>query len=247
LSTGHTTKPQQSTAKGKGFNLLDDLISLFYPEACAACGTLLHRNEDTVCLSCRFLLPDTGYEHVADNPVARIFWGRIRFEQVVAIYFFSKKGKMQHLIHELKYKGNRDAGLFLGREMGKRLAGSALFGSIDYLVPVPLHPRRESKRGYNQSEVIARGIVKETGWKLDTTNLIRAGATETQTRKSRSARWDNVKDIFQLQNPERFSGKHVLLIDDVITTGSTLEACALALSGAENIRVSVAAAACATN
>jgi ComF family protein len=236
-----------SAGKSLGIPLLGDLISLFYPETCAACSTLLHRNEETVCLSCRFLLPDTGYEHITDNPVARIFWGRIRFEQVGAIYFFSKKGKVQHLIHELKYKGNRDAGLFLGREMGKRLAASELYHNIDYLVPVPLHARRQSKRGFNQSEVIARGIMKETGWKLDTTNLIRSGATETQTRKSRSARWENVKDIFQLQNPTRFSGKHILLIDDVITTGSTLEACALALSAAENIRVSVAAAACATN
>lgn len=247
LKPEQTNTIPEKAARSKGVNLLSDLISLFYPEVCAACGMLLYRHEDTVCLSCRYLLPDTGYELVADNPVARMFWGRVRFEQVSAMYFFAKKGKVQHLVHELKYKSNRDAGLFLGREMGKKLSASPLYRDIDYVVPVPLHARRQRIRGYNQSEVIARGIKETTGWRTDTTNLNRAGATETQTRKSRSARWDNVKDIFQLQNPDRFAAKHILLIDDVITTGSTIEACALALSAAANIRVSVAAAACATS
>lgn len=227
--------------------LLNDLLSLFYPEVCAACGTLLHRNENTVCLSCRHLLPDTGYELVTDNPVARMFWGRVRFEQVTGMYFFSKKGKVQHLIHELKYKNNRDAGIFLGQELGKRLIESPLYRSIDVIVPVPLHPKRQRKRGYNQSEVIAKGISEMTNWPVNINNLIRASTTATQTKKSRAARWENVKGIFVLKNPEAFAGKHILLIDDVITTGSTIEACAIALSKAGSIRVSVAAAACATN
>ena len=228
-------------------HLLHDLLSLFYPEVCAACGTLLHRNEDTVCLSCRHLLPDTGYELVADNPVARMFYGRIRFEQVTGLYFFSKKGKVQHLIHELKYKNNRDAGIFLGHELGKRLLDSPLYTNIDVIVPVPLHPKRQRKRGYNQSDLIAKGISEITHWPVNHHNLIRASTTATQTKKSRSARWENVKDIFVLRNPDAFADKHILLIDDVITTGSTIEACAIALSKANAVRVSVAAAACVTN
>jgi ComF family protein len=228
-------------------HLLNDLLSLFYPEVCAACGTLLHRNEDTVCLSCRHLLPDTGYELVADNPVARMFWGRVRFEQVTGLYFFSKKGKVQHLIHELKYKNNRDAGIFLGHELGKRLLDSPLYTNIDVIVPVPLHPKRQRKRGYNQSDLIAKGISEITLWPVNHHNLIRASTTATQTKKSRSARWENVKDIFVLRNPDAFADKHILLIDDVITTGSTIEACAIALSKANAVRVSVAAAACVTN
>ncbi|MBS4057110.1 MAG: ComF family protein [Bacteroidetes bacterium] len=224
---------------------ITDLVSLFYPEVCAACGHLLFAHEKTVCLSCRHLLADTGYEGVQDNPVARMYWGRCRFEAACGIYFFSKKGKVQHLIHELKYKGNREAGLFLGTEMGKKMAASALYQSVDVVVPVPLHPKKIHKRGFNQSEIIAHGIQEITSWPVSTDNLIRSVATATQTKKSRTARWENVKDIFLLQRPGDLAGKHVLLVDDVITTGSTIEACAIALSAAPGIKISVAAAACA--
>jgi ComF family protein len=226
-------------------SLLHDVISLLFPQVCAACGTLLYRNEETVCLSCRYLLPRTGYETVPDNPVARIFWGRVRLEAAMACFFFSKKGKVQNLIHELKYKGNYEAGHFLGVETGKSLLKSSWFQSVDLMVPVPLHPKRQRKRGYNQSEVLAKGINESAGISLITNNLVRMHASETQTKKSRSARWENVKDIFALQRPDELKGKHVLLVDDVVTTGSTVEACVQTLMQVEGIRVSVAAAACA--
>ena len=228
-------------------DLLDHTLSLFYPKVCAACGTGLLRHETTVCLSCRHLLPKTGYETYLDNPLARIFWGRVDFEAVAAIFFFSKHGKIQHLIHELKYKRNQDAGLFLGEQMGLELKKAALFQQIDYLIPVPLHPKRQYQRGYNQSEVIARGMRQTMAVPVSTDVLYRNIATSTQTKKSRQARWDNGKDIFALKNPELLAGKHVLLLDDVITTGSTLEACGQVLKQIPDIKVSIATAACASS
>ncbi len=176
-----------------------------------------------------------------------MFWGRIPFHAVSSCYFFSKQGKIQHLVHELKYKKNKDAGLFLGNELAKSLSESPYFSGIDFIVPVPLHPKKMHKRGYNQSEIIGKGMTEIIPAELNTTNLVRSVASATQTHKSRLARWDNVKDIFILNRPEEFAGRHVLLIDDVITTGSTIEACGRALLQAPDIKISVAAAACAVS
>ncbi|MBS4059609.1 MAG: ComF family protein [Bacteroidetes bacterium] len=225
--------------------ILYDLLSLFYPEVCPSCGNLLNRDEKTICLSCRFLMPKTGYEIVADNPIARMFWGRVRLNAVSACYFFAKKGRVQPLIHELKYKSNRDAGHFLGIEMAKEIIQSPLYEGVDFIVPVPLHPKKIKIRGYNQSEVIAVGMRSVMNKPINKDVLVRQIATASQTKKSREARWQNVKDIFVLHNPELFEGRHILLIDDVITTGSTIEACANVLLQAKGIKVSVAAAACA--
>ncbi|HMM12272.1 MAG TPA: phosphoribosyltransferase family protein [Bacteroidales bacterium] len=196
-------------------------------------------------MSCHFLLPKTGFEGHADNPVARLFHGKVRLHAATACYFFAKHGRVQPLIHELKYKSNREAGLFLGREMGKALKASAIYQDVSLLVPVPLHPKRERKRGYNQSEILARGISEVTGISISRNNLVRGVATQTQTKKSREERWKNVRDIFSVRQPEAFSGHHVLLIDDVITTGSTIEGCVKVLEQIDNIRISVAAAAMA--
>lgn len=183
----------------------------------------------------------------ADNPLAQMFYGRIDFHAVAACYFFSKKGKVQHVIHQLKYKGNADAGLFLGREMGKILKESPLYSDVDYIFPVPLHPKKERKRGYNQAELIARGAAEVMEAKVDKTHLVRMVNTATQTRKSREERWLNVKDIFEVHGSADLVGKHVLVVDDVITTGATLEACGHALAGIEGVRVSVATIGCAGN
>lgn len=228
-------------------SLFEGFLSLFYPEVCAACGTGLLRHEKTVCLTCLHTLPKTGYEQIADNPLARIFWGRIPFEAVAATFFFSKQGKVQHLIHELKYKSNREAGYFLGEQMGEILREAPLFQSVDYLIPVPLHPKRQHQRGYNQSEVIAQGINRTFPVPLSADVLYRTVSTTTQTRKSRQARWENVKQIFAIKNEEKLIGKHILLLDDVITTGSTLEACGQVLKQIPDIKVSVATAACAVS
>lgn len=229
------------------FNFINSIIGLFYPSVCAACGTPLFQWETLVCTRCRSLLPKTGYELNEDNPLARIFYGKVHIKAVTACFFFSKEGKVQHLIHELKYKGNADAGVFLGQELGKTLKEAPLFQGLDYLIPVPLHPKRERKRGYNQSMMIAQGISEVTGITIGKDLLIRSVNTATQTRKSKEERWQNVKDIFELKNAEILEGKYVLLIDDVLTTGATLEACALKLSTIPGITISCATAACAGN
>lgn len=224
---------------------IDSLLNLLYPSVCAACGNALFKWEKLVCTRCRNMLPKTGYETNADNPLARIFYGRVQLKAVTACFFFSKEGKVQRLIHELKYKGNGDAGIFLGQELGKDIKDAPLFQGLDYLIPVPLHPKREKQRGYNQSMMIAQGIAEVTGIQIGSDFLVRSVNTETQTHKNKEDRWKNVKDIFELRHEDRLIGKYVLLVDDVLTTGATLEACALKLSTVKGITISCATAACA--
>lgn len=226
-------------------SVINSLIGLLYPTVCAACGTPLFKWEQLVCTRCRCMLPKTGYELHEENPLARMFYGRVRLKAVTACFFFSKDGKVQHLIHELKYKGNSDVGFFLGQEIGKSIKKAPLFQGLDYLIPVPLHPKRERERGYNQSKMIAVGISEATGILVGEKYLLRSVNTATQTHKSKEERWQNVKDIFELQHAEQLEGKYVLLIDDVLTTGATLEACALKLSTVPGISISCATAACA--
>jgi ComF family protein len=226
---------------------LHSILNLFYPRVCAACGESLLKDEETVCLKCRYLLPKTGYELNPDNPLAQTFYGRVKFHAVTACFFFAKSGKVQHLIHELKYKGNKEAGVFLGQQLGETIKDAPLFQGIDYLIPVPLHPKREKQRGYNQSLMIAKGINEVTGIPIGDKYLIRAVNTATQTKKSAEERYKNVKDIFEVRFPEELEGKHVLLIDDVLTTGATLESCAHQLENISGIIISAATAACAGN
>ncbi len=226
---------------------LHSIFNLFYPRVCAACGESLLKDEETVCLKCRYLLPKTGYELNPDNPLAQSFYGRVKFHAVTACFFFAKLGKVQHLIHELKYRGNKEAGVFLGQQLGETIKDAPLFQGIDYLIPVPLHPKRERQRGYNQSLMIAKGINEVTGIPIGDKYLIRAVNTATQTKKSAEERYKNVKDIFEVRFPEELEGKHVLLIDDVLTTGATLESCAHQLENISGIVVSAATAACAGN
>ena len=228
-------------------NFIDSIIGLLYPSVCAACGNSLFKWENLVCTRCRNLLPKTGYELNEDNPLARMFYGKVRLQAVMACFFFSKEGKVQHLIHELKYKGNKEAGVFLGQEIGKAIQEAPLYQGLDYLVPVPLHPKREKERGYNQSLMIAQGISEVTDIPIGEDLLVRSVNTATQTHKTKDERWENVKDIFDVRHPERLEGKYVLLVDDVLTTGATLEACALKLSAIPKITISCATAACVGN
>ena len=228
-------------------NWLYSILNLFYPRICAACGEPLLKDEDTVCLKCRYTLPRTRYELNPEKPLAQTFYGSVKFHAVTACFFFAKSGKVQHLIHELKYKGNKEAGIFLGQQLGETLKEAPLFQGIDYLIPVPLHPKREKQRGYNQSLMIAQGISEVTGISIGDKYLVRAVHTATQTKKSAEERFKNVKDIFEVRFPEELEGKHVLLIDDVLTTGATLEACAHQLESIPGITISAATAACAGN
>ena len=214
---------------------------------CAACGEPLLKDEETVCLKCRYLLPKTSYELNPENPLAQTFYGRVKFHAVTACFFFAKSGKVQHLIHQLKYKGNKEAGIFLGQQLGESIKDAPLFQGIDYLIPVPLHPKREKKRGYNQSLMICKGINEVTGIPIGNKYLVRGVYTETQTHKTAEERFKNVKDIFKVRFAEELKGKHILIIDDVLTTGATLESCALQLEKIHGIVISAATAACAGN
>jgi len=222
-----------------------DIISLFYPRVCLACGNTLFRNEEILCFSCLYHLPKTNFHFEEDNPVARQFWGKINFASAASCYYFTKGSKVQHLIHQLKYKGYKEIGAYIGKLYGLELMKSPGFNSITSVIPVPLHPRKEAKRGFNQAEWFAKGLAASMKTELDKTTLIRATSSETQTRKSRFNRWENVKEIFRIEDIGRQAGKHVLLVDDVITTGSTLEAAGHSLLQVPGIKISVASIACA--
>lgn len=221
-------------------SLIDCLLNFFYPRLCHVCGELLVGGENLFCMGCLYHLPRTGYHKNRDNPVAELFWGRVRVVAATAFFLYEKGSVYQDLIHKMKYKGYREIGTVLGMYLGADLKESDGFSSVDCIIPVPLHPKKERKRGYNQSEWIARGIAKSMGKPMQVGNLVRISESSTQTRKSRIERWENVQRIFAVRYPERIAGKHVLLVDDVVTTGATLEACSSVLLETEGVRVSIA-------
>ncbi len=220
--------------------LFKDFISLFYPHTCAACGKTLLQNEEMLCTYCLYELPKTNYHLYPSNPLEKAFRGRCEIAHVAALFLFQKRSNVQHLIHKLKYKGRKDIGIFLGNMLGSDLATCESFGDISVVIPLPLHRKKERKRGYNQSELFANGISAALHIPVDTHTLIRTTHTKSQTRKSRFARWQNVKDVFEITNLENLKNKHVLLVDDVITTGATMEAATAALLKIEGIKVSLA-------
>jgi len=226
--------------------MLKDFISLIYPHLCSCCSKPLYKKENCICTWCRYHLPKTNYHRQKDNPLSRIFWGRVDIYAATSYYFFAKGGNIQRLIHRLKYRGNTAVGEAVGRFLAHDMKESDLFDDVDCIVPVPLHPTKQRKRGYNQSEHIANGLSQVLEVETNTDNLYRAIANPTQTKRSTYQRWENVASVFQLRDPAQLAGKHILLVDDVVTTGSTIEACTLALNNAPESRVSVATMAYAT-
>ena len=219
---------------------LKNFFSLVYPHTCCACGKVLMADEVHICLYCRLLLPKTRFHRHRNNQLTRIFWGRQPIETGTSLYYFQKGGKVQRLIHQFKYKGNTSLGFFLGALLGRDIASSKMYDGINYILPVPLHPKKERQRGFNQSEIIARGIASSTFVLCSKELLIRKQETTTQTRKSRFNRWQNVSEVFDTPNPAALEGKGILLVDDVITTGSTLEACTAKLLAIKGVRVWIA-------
>lgn len=220
--------------------LLVYLTELLFPRLCVVCGDKLIEQEQWICLHCLHHIPRTNYHLERNNRVAQLFYGRVEIEFATSFFYFSKGSNYQTLLHNLKYKGMKELGAEIGKHFGIDLQKSPDFSSVDIICPVPLHPLKEKKRGYNQSWWIASGIAAQMCKELSDDNLKRITATETQTRKTRFERWQNVEGIFELTNPNAFSGKHILLIDDVVTTGSTLEACAQAILSKTKARVSIA-------
>jgi ComF family protein len=220
--------------------MADDFLSLIYPRLCICCDMPLVKQEKILCTKCTLDLPRTHYHLLPDNPVEQLFWGRTRLEKATSYFLFQKGSRYQKLLHYLKYKGFRTIGSELGKRFGAELMQNSYFDEADVLVPVPLHPKKERKRGYNQSLAIAEGLALQLHKPISHKNLYRKHSSETQTRKGRYERWENVSELFDLHEPEEFAGKHVLLIDDVVTTGSTLEACAATLHRSNQCKVSIA-------
>lgn len=215
------------------------------PRRCGGCDQGLRQLERHLCAHCAAELPRTRFHDDPDNRVEALFKGRLQLEAASSFLHFHPSGMVQRMLHRIKYHHDRSLGLQLGRWMADDLRTSARFRSVDLLLPVPLHPRKEHMRGYNQSQVLVDGMRQR--WPIDHLGdgLMRVVRTPTQTRRNRLERWLNVKEAFHLSDPERLGGRHVLIIDDVVTTGATLESCALALATVPGIRVSVYTAACA--
>lgn len=222
----------------------EDFTELFYPRLCLTCNRKLITQEKFVCLECLSDLPRTRFHEDPSNKIAQLFWGRTRLIHATSWLYFRKGSKYQKMIHFLKYKGLKEIGEEMGKIFGQEIRESG-FGEADILLPVPLHPRKLRQRGYNQSEWIARGMAQALSRQILTGILVREIHTPTQTRRNRFERWQNVEGIFRVREPEAIFQKHVLVVDDVVTTGSTLEAAAEALLRAGAAGVSIATLACA--
>jgi len=221
-------------------NWIEDFLSLIFPRTCLCCGNSLWKNENTICHFCNHHLPRTHFHLDNENPLCEVFRGRVAIEHATAFLSFNKGGKVQHLIHQLKYKGRGDVGVYLGTLYGRQLSSVPFFQSIQMIVPVPLHKTKYKQRGYNQSERFASGLASSMHLPVNCHSLLRIKTTETQTKKSRFDRYRNVREVFTIKDPAPLLGKHLLLVDDVITTGATVESCIQALQVVPGCKVSVA-------
>ncbi len=219
---------------------LKDFTALFYPEICNACGTVLYKNEQLICTGCLFKLPKTDYHLNAENRLVMQFWGRFKFETAAAFLYFRKGGSVQNMMHQLKYNNTPELAHKLGALYGNQLVKQPDYALCDVIIPVPLHTSRLKKRGYNQSEKFADGLAEKLNIPVLNNVLIKKRASESQTTKSRFSRFENLKETFILTTQEEIVGKRILLVDDTITTGATLEACANVLNEVENIKLVIA-------
>ncbi len=217
-----------------------DFLNLFFPLTCATCGNYLFKGEKVICTSCLFQLPKTNFHFQKENPISEIFMGRVNIDNATAFFTFNKGSRYQKLIHKLKYNGQAEIGVELGKHFGNTLMNSDEYRDIDIIIPVPLHPKKKKARTYNQAEMIAKGIAEAMNSELVVDVLVRNVHSVSQTKKDRIERWLNVKNVFALKSTEQLKNKHVLLVDDVVTTGATLEACAQRLLETYQIKVSIA-------
>lgn len=224
-----------------------DLLNLFFPRLCPACATAGLADSLTICLDCQAHLPYTAYHLFPDNPFTRRFWGRLPIQHGAAMLTFQKGGRVQHLLHQLKYRGRQDVGVYLGKMYGLTLSRIPDYRNVELILPVPLHTRRLHFRGYNQSACFAQGLSEALDIPWSDALLLRTAHTETQTNKSRMERFENVARAFEVPDPDGIVGKHILLVDDVLTTGATLEACGTLLLEIPGISLSLATIAMASD
>ena len=216
----------------------DSLVHLFYPRLCEGCSKPLLLSEKVLCIGCTPHLPKTEYHHIPDNDTSLRFAGRIPFQHATTFAYFTHDGLLQHLLHQLKYKDKQEIGTYLGKQFAYDLEDHDWIKEVDVIVPVPLHPKKEAERGYNQSMLIATGMSEVLNIPVLPGALYRTRHTESQTKKSRAERIENMQEAFGLQHKDQLQNKHVLLVDDVLTTGATLESCALVLLPITGTRVS---------
>ena len=225
---------------------LDDLLFLVYPRYCPACGHGIPLPSSPFCLACAIALRPSGQHLLLENRFTERFWGRLPIHTGSALFAFVKGGRVQRLVHALKYAQRLEVGSYLGYRFGQCLAGSPHYGEVSCVVPVPLYWRRERERGFNQSVIFGRAVARGLGVPFYRRALRRMRHTQTQTRRSRQERWENVAGAFRLARPQQLAGRHVLLVDDVLTTGATLEACGGLILGLEETHLSLATLAMAT-
>lgn len=218
----------------------DAVMHLAFPQVCEGCGLDLPESTQLLCLRCLSSLPATNFHMYPNNPIEKTFWGRLPVTYATAQFYFTRESLIQQLMHRFKYKGNRELGLFLGKLMGHALSGSNRFSHLDAVIPLPLFAAKERRRGFNQATILCQGIAEILDIPVLQNTIRRTSFTETQTKKGRIERWQNMEGRFELVNPQIVKGRHVLLVDDVITTGATLEACGRELLKADGLRLSIA-------
>ncbi|HEV3223646.1 MAG TPA: phosphoribosyltransferase family protein [Puia sp.] len=220
--------------------IIKSILHLFFPYSCCGCGTDLLAENILFCIYCQASMPMTRFEFFPSNPIEKIFWGRVNIHAAAAHLYFTKGSAVQHSLHLLKYKSKKEIGIYFGQQMGAALINSCRFSECEIIIPLPLFAAREKKRGYNQATLIAMGLSQQLKIPVVHDAILRIKKTETQTHKSRIQRWKNMESTFEIRNSQKIYGKHILLIDDVITTGASLEACARVLLGVHGARVSIA-------
>lgn len=222
-------------------SIIDSITQLLFPQLCNGCGSDLMTGKHLLCTKCFDDMYATGYSVLPGNPVEKMLWGRLTVQAAMGTYYFAKSTLLQKIIHQFKYKNNRALGIYCGELMGDILSGSERYQQPDALVPLPLFHDKEIKRGYNQSALLCEGIARVLKMPVISDAVKRIRYTDTQTHKTRMERWQNVEGVFMVPDHSQLNGKHILLIDDVITTGATLEACGNAiLEDAKNVHISVA-------
>lgn len=221
-------------------NLFSSIINLFYPSLCLTCECHLLHNEQVICSSCRHQLPETDYIDSSDNLIENALQGRVPILAGTALLFFRKKGIVQKLVHALKYKNHQEVGVFFGSWLGKQLKESKRFNSIEGIILVPLHPIKQKKRGYNQLTVFGAQLAKELDIPVFEDLLIKVGKSYSQTKKNRFSRFEKIDERFHIVDTKKLIGKHILLVDDVFTTGATIEACANEILKTPDVQISIA-------
>jgi ComF family protein len=216
------------------------LVHIFFPHVCVGCGNDGIDDDQLLCIQCLSKLPLTNFQSYPDNPVEKIFWGRAAISSASCQYYYTKNSILRQILHDFKYNGKKNIGIFFGQIMGNALIRSNRFNDIDALIPLPLFAAREKKRGYNQAAILSEGISSVAKIPVLKNAIVRTSSTETQTKKSRLERWQNMSGKFEVKDRNCLENKHLLLVDDVITTGATLDACANELLLVKGARVSIA-------